>query len=140
MDNKTSTFSIHHDRCEPEKWTATDLLAFAQFVKTGNLACAARLARLGVQLVRSQHHEPKGGHLEHIGFCDLHGDYASPLDEVAGDEDVTPVMPLYRGPVEYAVRIPIGDEDGYVEGYEYEVKQTEVEAHAYFDDAPVAAD
>lgn len=129
---KTSTFTIHHDRCKPETWTAGDILKFADFIRTGNLQAAACLSRLGVQLVLSEHHVPKGGDIEQIGFMtpkcdDLVCDDLSNLV----DDDMAPVVRVYRGPVEYVIAIPIGDGDGNFEGYEYEIKATEEEATAY---------
>lgn len=134
---KTSTFTIHHDACDPAKWTAKDVLAFADFVRTGDMLHAARLARLGVQLVLSEHHVPKGGHLEEIGWAEPESpaEFSDDIGEIASDEDVTPVVRIYRGPVEYVARIPIGDVNGDLDGFEYEIKPTEREAGAYFDDA-----
>lgn len=132
---KTSTFTIHHDRCDPNKWTAGDIIAFAKFVKYGDLQYAAALSRLGVQLVLSEHHEPKGGQLEEIGWSApqvIGGDGVSDdLTEIADDLDVTPVVRIYRGPVEYAVKFGIDDGHGEFGGYEYEVKSTEEEAKTF---------
>lgn len=131
---KTSTFTVHHDQCDPGKWTAKDVLAFADFVRTGDMRYAAALARLGVQLVLSEHHVPKGGQLEEVGWA-LPGasDYYD-LEDVA-DDDVTEVCRIYRGPVEYVAKLGIGNEEGDLEGYEYEVKPTLAEAQKFFDDA-----
>ncbi len=131
---KTSTFTIHHDRCEPHKWTAGDVLAFAKFVASGNLQHAAHLSRLGVQLVLSEHHVPKGGQLEEIGFADpdaVSDGITDDLAEIADDMDVTPVVRIYRGPVEYAVKFGIDDGHGEFGGYEHEIKPTEAEAEAF---------
>lgn len=131
--SKTSTFTIHHDRCKPADWTPTNVLALARFISTGNLGYAAQLSRLGMQLVRSEHHEPKGGHLEEVGYAradsDVAGEYA-PIDEVADDEDVTAIARIYRGPTEYCARIAIGDHEGNFEAYEHEICSTEQEALA----------
>ncbi len=32
---KTSTFVIHHDRCNPTAWNAMDILALADFISAG---------------------------------------------------------------------------------------------------------
>lgn len=134
-ENKTSTFTVHHDRCDPGKWTAGDVLTFAKFVKTGNLQHAAALSRLGVQLVLSEHHVPKGGVLEEIGWSapDVTGGdgISDDLTEIADDLDVTPVVRVYRGPIEYAVKFGIDDGHGEFGGYEYEVKPTEAEANEF---------
>lgn len=131
-ESKTSTFTIHHDRCDPSKWTPSDVLAFSDFVRSGSMQHAARLARLGVQLILSEHHTPKGGTLEEIGWCEpttLSEIYE--LEDVAED-DVTELCRLYRGPVEYVAKLSIGDEDGNFEGYEYEIKPTLEQAQALF--------
>ncbi len=134
---KTSTFTMHHDRCKPDTWTASDIIAFANFAKFGDLQYAAHLSKLGVQLVLSELHEPKGGTLEHVGWSapgDIPDFYES-VEELASDHyeeySPVPVCAVYRGPTEYAVRIPIGDGDGNFEGYEVEVKATEAEAQAF---------
>jgi hypothetical protein len=111
-DAKTSTFTIYHDRCKPELWTAKDVLAFANFVSSGDIRYAAHLARLGVQLVRSEHHVPKGGAIQEVGwstesdpdsvFQDL-----GEAQDAAGDNDVTPLTRMYRGPVEYVARFSV---------------------------------
>lgn len=133
-DGKTSTFTIHHDRCKPETWTAGDILKFAEFVRTGNLQAAACLSRLGVQLVLSEHHAPKGGELQEIGFMTPECDdlINEDLGELIPDpDDISQVVRMYRGPVEYAIAIPMGDGEGNFECYEYELKATEEEAQAY---------
>lgn len=131
-EGKTSTFTIHHDRCDPRKWTPDNVLLLARFLEFGDLTVAASLSRLGVQLVMSEHHVPKGGTLEQVGFMtpDCDDLVVDDLGELV-DGDYTPVVRVYRGPVEYAIGIPIGDNDGCVEGYEYETKATEEEAEAY---------
>lgn len=130
----TSTFIIHHDRCDPRKWTAADIIAFANFVETGSIIAAAALARRGMQMVTSEHLVPAGGTLEPIGWCqpDEFPDCASELSEIASDDDVTPVCRLYRGPVEYCARFAIGDSCGNFDGWEYEIKPSREEAEAYF--------
>jgi hypothetical protein len=144
-DKKTSTFTIHHDRCKPDEWTAKDVLAFASFVRTGDLRYAAALSRLGVQLILSDHHVPTGGTLQEVGWasaadedifpiCD--GGVFDDLIEVADDEEITAVCRIYRGPTEYAVRYAIGDGEGNFDGYEYELKATREEAEAYLQDVP----
>lgn len=131
---KTSTFTVHHDRCDPGKWTAHDVIAFADFIRTGDLRHAARLSRLGVQLVMSEHHTPLGGTLQRVGWA-TESDTAAVYEEVseaiemAGDNEVTPLHPMYRGPAEYVIKIGIGDGDGNFEGYEYDFKPTEAEAN-----------
>jgi hypothetical protein len=135
---KTSTFVIDHEKCDPTNWTARDLIEFESFVKFGGAARAGRLTRLGIKIVTSEHHEPLGGTLEALGYSKP----LSPGDDVqledgpreicdaAGTDPagVTAVVKIYQGPVQYAVGIPIGDEDGVLEGYEFEFKDTEAEA------------
>ena len=133
---KTSTFTIHHDRCKPETWTARDVLAFADFIRTGSMQHAAALSRLGVQLVLSEHDLPKGGALEEIGWMrptdpsEVFDDLSEAV-EAAGGDDISALCRAYRGPVEYAVAIRIGDGDGNYEGTEYEIKPTEAEAQSF---------
>lgn len=137
---KTSTFTIDHDKCDPRTWTPHDVLALSDFIRTGSMVMAARLARLGVQLVLSEHHSPKGGELEHVGWV-LPGDLdVHEIDEVT-DDDVTEAHPIFRGKVEYIARIATGDGDGNFDGYIYEIKPTLEEARACLptaDDAEVS--
>lgn len=144
---KTSTFTVHHDRCNPGKWTASDVLAFAKFVQYGDLRHAGHLSRLGMQLVLSEHHTPKGGELEQVGWCAEDAIADGPtedLTEIADDLEITPVVRIYRGPVEYAVKFGIDDGHGEFGGYEHEVKTTEAEAEAFLkalmEVAPLIAD
>jgi hypothetical protein len=136
-NGKTSTFVIHHDRCQPAKWTPEDVLAFAKFVRSGDMVHAATLARLGMQLVASEHHVPKGGLLQEIGFViadpidNQIAGATDDLDELCDGQDITAIARVYRGPTEYVIAIPIGDGDGNFEGYEYEIKPTEAEAEDY---------
>lgn len=133
---KTSTITIHHDRCDVSKWTIGDWQTLASFVKHANLQQAAALSRLGMQLVLSEHHEPAGGTLESFGWSDErempHPDSISDdLIDMADDDDITPVVEVYRGPTKYAVRYAIGDGDGGFGGYEFEIKDTEAEAEEF---------
>jgi hypothetical protein len=140
---KTSTFTIHHDRCDPASWTPKDVLQFDHFVRTGDMRYAAALSRLGVQLVLSEHHVPAGGTLQEIGWAQpgLPIDVVSDdVNEVADDEDVVEVTRIYRGPVEYGVRIAEGDGDGGIAGYFYEFKPSRAEAEAYLADMEDTAD
>jgi hypothetical protein len=140
VEGKTSTFVLHHDRCKPAEWTLAAWFALAKYVETGDLAYAAVLSRHGLQLVASEKHEPVGGTLEHLGYVtegEVRG-LAAELDEVCED-DVTAVIPIYRGPTKYAASWLIGDDEGNVEGREYEIKDTEAEATAYIESIPTAA-
>lgn len=134
--SKTSTVTVHHDHCKPETWTAHDVLAFANFVRTGDLRHAAALARLGVQLVLSEHHVPKGGTLEQVGFA-LNGDTQSEivtddLSEIAEVGEIKEAARIYRGPMEYLVAFHTGDpETGDVDGTECEVLPTREKAEAF---------
>jgi hypothetical protein len=135
-EGKTSTFTIHHDHCKPREWKPRDILAFADFVETGGMQYAAQLARLGVQLVLSEHHVAKGGTLEEIAWSDG-GSFTFDLTDDLADlceDDVTEVCRIYRGPIEYAVKISIGNEDGDFEGYEFEVHPSLEEAQKYLKD------
>ena len=121
---KTSTMTIHHDRCDPSKWTLSDWQTLTSFVKNANLQQAAALSRLGMQLVLSEHHAPVGGTLEQIGFGeeDQMPDpmISDDLSEIAEDE-ITPIVPIYRGPTRYAVRYAIAGSDGEYDGTEFEI-------------------
>lgn len=133
---KTSTFTIHHDHCKPETWSLAQWKLLQDFIKEPSLQRAAALSRLGIRLVLSEHHEPVGGTLESFGwtaesqmpFPDTISDR---MDDVADDDDITPVVELYRGPTKYAVRYAIGDADGNFEGHEHEIKDTEAEAEEF---------
>lgn len=134
-EGKTSTFTIHHDHCKPENWTASEIIAFRDFVRTGSMQHAAALARIGVQLVLSEHHVPKGGQIEEIGWMEP-GDNNEVYDlEDLAQDDITSLCRVYRGPVEHIAKIGIGDEDGNHEGYEYEIKPTLAEAQAFLESA-----
>lgn len=132
---KTSTFTIHHDRCKPGQWTPLDVLALADFVRTGDMRHARSLSLLGIELVASEHHVPKGGSLQEMGFAKFErqvGDVSDDITEVVDDdEEIVEVTRIYRGPVEYGVRIAEGDGDGGVAGYFYEFKSSRADAEAY---------
>lgn len=133
---KTSTFIIHHDRCKPEDWNVSAIMAFRDFVRTGSMQNAAALSRLGVQLVLSEHHEPKGGTLEEIGWTDPEQKGVEVYDlEDCAQDDITSLCRVYRGPVEHIVKISVGDGDGNLDGYEYEIKPTIEEAQAFLKSA-----
>ena len=135
MDRKTtSTFTIHHDKCDPASWTPKQVLLLADYLRTSQLTYAAALARLGMQLVLDERHEPKGGVLEEIGFAapDNLECISEDLREINDDgDDVFPVVRMYRGPVEWVAQYGVGDEEGNLEGYEHEIMATEEEARAY---------
>lgn len=133
---KTSTITIHHDRCDVSKWTIAEWKTLATFVKEGNLQAAAALSRLGMQLVLSEHHEPTGGTLEGFGWADErempHPDSISDdLEDITQGDDITPVVQVYRGPTKYAVRFAIDDGNGEFGGYEHEIKESEAEAQEF---------
>lgn len=128
--SKTSTFTIHHDRCNPAKWTAPDVLALANFVKFGDISYAAALARLGLQLVVSEHHVPKGGTLEQIGWIKPGSTEICDINDIDG-ASVSELCRVYSGPVEYICPIAMGDGDGNFDGYDYESKPTLPEAEAF---------
>jgi hypothetical protein len=138
MDNpKTSTFTIHHDRCDPGEWTLAQWKLFQDFIKEPLLRRAAALSKLGIQLVLSEQHEPLGGCLESFGWTDDRGmphpdGISDDLSDIADDE-ITPVVQLYRGPTQYAVRYPVGDGDGEFGGYEFEIMETEAEAEKFLE-------
>jgi len=135
MTGKTSTFTIHHDRCKPATWTPGDVLQLAKFVETGDLRYAGHLSKLGVQLVLSEHHVPKGGLLEEIGWASpdepetLYRDLGDAVSW-KGDEDVTELYRVYRAPSEFVARFLVGDGED-VDGAEYEIKKTREEAEAF---------
>lgn len=133
---RTSTITIHHDRCDVSKWTMAEWRTLASFVEGAGLQQAAALSRLGMQLVLSEHHEPAGGTLESFGFADErempHPDSISDdLEDISQGDDITPVVEVYRGPTRYAVRFAIDDGHGEFGGYEFEIKDTEAEAQEF---------
>lgn len=138
--SKTSTFTIHHDRCDPSKWTPNDILALAKFIQTGDMSYAAHLSRRGMQLVLSEHHEPKGGSLQEVGFAEpeIPDGVTDDLQDLC-DDDITQIVRVYSGPIEYAVQFAIGDEEGNVEGHEIEIFNTEAEAQAFVNSMREAA-
>jgi hypothetical protein len=133
---KTSTITIHHDRCDVSKWTIAEWRTLASFVKDAGLQQAAALSRLGMQLVLSDHHEPTGGTLEALGWAE-ESELPNPMisddlsDIVNDDCEIVPVVQVYRGPTQYAVMFTTGDENGDVDGHEIEVKNTLAEAQEF---------
>lgn len=142
VEKLTSTFTIHHDVCDMSKWTLGDFQLLVEFMRTRSLSTAAALSRRGVQLVLSENHEPKGGTLERIGIAHEGNlsefvDFVSELDDLE-DNEVSPVVAVYRGPTRFAVAYGIGDDEGNYEGTEYEIFDTEDEARKFarsFDEA-----
>jgi hypothetical protein len=134
---KTSTFTIHHDRCDPRDWTLDQWRMLQEFINEPRLQRAAARSRMGIQLVLSEHHQPVGGTLESFGFADErempHPDSISDdLTDICQDElEVTPIVEVYRGPTKYAVRFAIDDGNGEFGGYDFEVKDTEAEADEF---------
>ena len=143
----TSTMVLHHDRCKPAEWTPKDVLALAKFVGTGRLQEAAAISRrLGMQLVVDERHSAKGGTLERLGVASVQADgdgyvfqYVNDLHSEVDDADIFELREIHAGPVRYAVAIGIGDEDGGLEGYEYEFFDTHGEARKYLDGIRTAA-
>lgn len=136
IDKKTSTFTIHHERCKPEEWSLAQWKMLQDFIKEPMLQRAAALSRLGIQLVLSEHHVPAGGTLEEIGWADArelpHPDSVSDdLEDITQGDDIVPVAKLYRGPTQYCVSFAIGGPEGEFEGYEHEIKDTEAEAEEF---------
>jgi hypothetical protein len=133
---KTSTITIHHDRCDVGKWTLTEWHILAAFVKNAGLQQAAALSRLGMQLVLSEHHEPIGGTLEQMGYGeeDQMPDpmITDDLAEIADDLEITAVVPIYRGPTKYAVKFGTAGPDGEFDGYEHEVFDNLADAEKFW--------
>ncbi|MBV5269001.1 MAG: hypothetical protein JZU55_02620 [Afipia sp.] len=128
----TSTFTIHHDRCDPSKWTVAEWSLLAKFMKYRALQDAAALSRLGMQLALSDHHVPTGGTLEEVGFSEPKTfEFTEDMSEIHDGSEITEIRRVYLGPVEYAVAIPMDDGDGNFEGYEFEFKDSEAEAQEY---------
>lgn len=132
---KTSTITIHHDRCDPSKWTIGDWQTLALFVKHAGLQQAAMLSKLGMQLVLSEHHEPVGGTIEHMGYGE-EDQMPSPMitddiSEIADDLDITPIVPIYRGPTKYAVKFGTADCAGEFDGYEHEIFDSQAGAEKF---------
>lgn len=115
-DKRTSTFVFDHALCDPSAWTAQTILTFAEFIRSGNLNAAAKLARIGVRLVASEHHEAAGGTMEFLGYVNDPEDDFPPTKDLA-DLDLeegagpTEIVPLYRGPAKYAVPYEVVDTD-----------------------------
>lgn len=138
---KTSTFVIHHDTCDPSKWTITEWKLLADFIKHGSLIYAAGLARRGMQLKLDDRLETTGGDVEHVGWArgnkgDFDFDtFNDDLREVAEDDlEVVEVVPIYRGPTTYAVTYATGDEEGFIDGYENETFSNPDDAEKFVND------
>lgn len=129
---QTITMTLHHDKCVPSEWTVREWKLFADFVRDGDLATAARLSRIGLQLVLDDRHQPTGGKLEHAGWSDdSDGVAASELDDLDLDHaEPCEVYRVYRGPTEYAVQYAVGDGDT-TDGFETEVFATLGEAKVF---------
>lgn len=137
-EKTTSTFTIHHDRCDPSKWTVREWGLLADYVRTGSLSAAAGLSRAGMQLVLDERHAAVGGEAEHIGWLlgtsgavefDVPAESIEDLDPEHGE--VTEVVPIYRGKTRYAVAYGIGDGEGNFEGTEVEVSDTAEDAERF---------
>lgn len=134
---KTSTFTIHHDRCDPSKWTLAQWRLLQEFIAEPLLQRAAALSRLGIQLVLSEHHQPAGGTLEEFGFANERDlpcldNATDELNELfEGGDDVVAIVPIYRGPTKYAVRYGVDDGHGEFGGYEFEIRDTQAEAEKF---------
>jgi len=135
---KTSTFVIHHDRCDPSKWTIAQWKLLADFIKHGSLQYAAGLARHGMQLKLDDRLQVSGGEIEHVGWAfGRKGDFEidtfgeSLNDIVQDDLDVSEVVPIYRGQTQWAVSFAIGDEEGFVEGHEVETFDNAADAEKF---------
>jgi hypothetical protein len=134
------TFTIDTGKFRWNDLSFNDLAYFLDNMKrviyTADLSAARYLARQGIEVVSDTRHEPVGT-LEHIGYTDCvdHKDIAnyqeSELSDYLGVTVVTPVMPVYRGPVKYLVFAAAGDEDGV--DYEPVFKDTEEEAKAFIE-------
>ena len=137
-DKTTSTFTIHHDRCDPSKWTVREWGLLARYVATGELSAAAALSRLGFQLVLDERHAPVGGEAEHLGWLlGRNGgvEHDAPAETILDldpeDCAVTEVVPIYRGKTRYAVSFGVGDGEGNYDGTEIEVFKTADEAERF---------
>lgn len=127
-DGKTTTITIHHDRCDVFAWAMADWRVLADFVKFPTMQHAAALSRRGMQLVLSEHFEPKGGDMEIAGWAPADDvSHFGEIDEIAED-DLVEVVPVYRGKSQFAVRFTTGDQDGNYEGTEHELFETQQEA------------
>lgn len=132
---KTSTITIHHDRCDVSKWTLAEWKTLAAFVKDAGLQQAAALSRLGMQLVLSEHHEPVGGTLEQMGYG-KHDEMPDPmisddLAEIADELEITAIVPIYRGQTQYAVKYSTAGPDGEFDGHDHQVFSNHAEAEAF---------
>ncbi len=132
---QTITLTVHRDRCDPSKWTVAEWKLFCDFVRAGDLGHAAQLARLGVQLMLDDRHQPTGGVLEHIGWSDPNdmSEICETADEASGASDAdgpVEVVPMYRGPTQYAVAYSVGTGDDY-EGTDVDVFNTLAEAEKF---------
>lgn len=136
-DNRTSTFVFDHALCDPSKWTAHTILTFEEIIRSGNLNAAAKLARIGVRLVASEHHEPAGGTMELLGYVnDPEDDFPPTTDlrdlDIEGDGP-TEIVPIYRGPAKYVVPYQVADSEvsDLATSTEYEICDTLAEGQSF---------
>lgn len=136
LSKTTATFVLHLDRCDPSKWTLSEWKLLAAYCKDPNLATAAALSRLGMQLVLDDRLTPTGGTLEQIGWwADGNEDIPLSLDDLDLDAYCFhEVQPIYRGPTQYVV--PWLTEDG----TEHELLETEAAAQRFLERVNSAAE
>ncbi len=137
---KTSTFTLHHDRCNPAKWGLSEWQALAHFAEHADLQSAACLSRAGLQLVLSDHHAPTGGTLEHIGWAEPRDqiDGVGELMDLIETEAATPICAIYRGPTQYGVEFGISHDGVECDDTEFEVFDIEEDAVKFMNDLPSA--
>ncbi len=114
--SRKSYFEIDADRYNPRKWTPDEVVLMAEFLEFGFLSDAAVLARLGIKLLTSEQLEPKGGDIEFLGYSAPKQLVADPHElydlRYEVEDDITELVPVYRGKTVYAVRLYEGDDDG----------------------------
>ena len=139
-DKKTSTFTLHHDRCNPTKWGLSEWQALAHFAAHADLQSAACLSRAGLQLALSDRHAATGGTIEHIGWADLREqiDSICEMMDLIEPEGATPICAIYRGPTQYGVKFGISHDGVECDDTEFEVFDTEEDAVKFLKDLPSA--
>jgi hypothetical protein len=138
---KTSTFTLHHDRCNPAKWGLSEWQAFAHFAAHADLQSAACLSRAGLQLALSDHHAATGGTIEHIGWAEPREqiDGVCEMTDLIEPEEATPICAIYRGPTMYGVAYGYSHDGVECDGTEFEVFETEEAAIKFLNGLPSSA-
>lgn len=124
-------FIVDPAKCDPSQWRPGDLLAFSEFLRSGDANEAAVLEGLGLRVVGSDAFEHVGWKLKDTPVTASVRDIAE-LFSGPWPASIVRVQRVYRGPVVYAIQVPTGSE-GDAEEYQVEVFDIVDEAKAFLE-------